>query len=71
MLVVGKQSYQKGYDRLLDIWSLVQEKFPDWRLEVYGKLNPDLMLEQKTTDLGLASTVSFHPPIKDIQKKYK
>ena len=71
ILVVGKQSYQKGYDRLLDIWSLVHEKFPDWRLEVYGKLNPKFGLEAKAEALAISKSVHFYPPVKDIQKKYK
>ncbi len=71
VLVVGKQSYQKGYDRLLDIWSLVQEKFPDWSLEVYGKLNPALGLEEKAKQFKIDKSLKFYPPIKDVQTKYK
>ncbi|REE83090.1 glycosyltransferase involved in cell wall biosynthesis [Lutibacter oceani] len=71
VLVVGKQSYQKGYDRLLDIWSLVHDKFPDWSLEVYGKLNPTLGLEEKAKQFNIDKSLKFYPPIKDIQAKYK
>lgn len=70
-LVVGKQSYQKGYDRLLEIWKLVAEKHPDWKLEVYGKLDPSLGLELKSEQLGISDKVNFYPPTKDIGEKYK
>lgn len=71
ILVVGKQSYQKGYDRLLKIWALVSQKLPDWQLEVYGKLDSSLELEKMTQKLKLTDSVSFYPPIKNIQRKYK
>lgn len=71
VLVVGKQSYQKGYDRLLDIWSLVSKKFPNWTLEVYGKLDESLELELKVKELKIDETIRFNPPVKNIQQKYK
>jgi len=71
VLVVGKQSYQKGYDRLLEIWKLVSEKHKDWKLEVYGKLDSSLGLELKSEQLGISDKVSFYPPTKDIHEKYK
>ncbi len=70
-LVVGKQSYQKGYDRLLEIWKLVSEKHTDWKLEVYGKLDSTLGLELKSEQLGITDKVNFYPPTKDIHEKYK
>lgn len=70
-LVVGKQSYQKGYERLLEIWKLVAEKHPDWKLEVYGKLDPSLNLDLNSEQLGISDKVGFYPPIKNIHEKYK
>lgn len=71
VLVVGKQSYQKGYDRLLEIWKKVHLLHPDWKLEIYGKIDADLGLESKAVKLGLSSVVDFYPPVKNIQEKYK
>lgn len=71
VLVVGKQSYQKGYDRLLEIWKLVSEKHNDWKLEVYGKLDSSLGLESRSEKLGISDKVTFYPPTKNIHKKYK
>jgi glycosyltransferase involved in cell wall biosynthesis len=71
VLVVGKQSYQKGYDRLLEVWKLVTKKYNDWKLEVYGKLDPSLGLELKSEQLGISDKVTFYPPTKKIHEKYK
>lgn len=70
VIAVGKQSYQKGYDRLLQSWKLVQEVCPDWQLSVYGKLEPSLGLEQQAVNLGIANSVTFSAPEKNIQAKY-
>ncbi|MFM2229262.1 MAG: hypothetical protein RL607_520 [Bacteroidota bacterium] len=70
VLAVGKQSFQKGYDQLLLAWQKVQSSFPEWCLEIYGKLDPTLGLEQETKALGIADSVRFFPPVKAIQDKY-
>ena len=71
VLVVGKQGYQKSYDRLLEIWELVTKKYPNWKLEVYGKIDSSFKLDEIAGNLGVASSVKFYPPVKNIQEKYK
>ena len=46
VIAVGKQSYQKGFDRLLNAWALLGEEFQDWQLHIYGKLDENLGLEK-------------------------
>lgn len=71
VLAVGKQSYQKGYDLLLQAWAQIASRFPDWRLEVYGKLDPSQELEALAHELQVASSVFFYPPQKDIAAQYQ
>lgn len=40
IVTIGRYSYEKGYDYLLKIWSLVEKKYPDWQLNVYGMGDP-------------------------------
>lgn len=70
VIAVGKQGYQKGYDRLLTAWHLVQERHPNWHLEIYGTIVPEFKLQEHADALGLKTTVHFYPPEKDIQSKY-
>ncbi|MDG2431243.1 glycosyltransferase family 4 protein [Flavobacterium sp.] len=70
VIAVGKQSYQKGYDLLLQAWQLVIKKHPSWNLDIYGKKEEDIGLEKFVVQLDLKSSVSFHDPEKDIEKKY-
>lgn len=34
---LGRLSYEKGYDLLIEAWAIVHESFPDWTLEIYGE----------------------------------
>ena len=69
-IAVGKQSYQKGFDRLLNAWALLGEEFQDWQLHIYGKLDESLGLEKQVQNLKIGHQVFFHPPEKKIEEKY-
>lgn len=71
VLAVGRQSYQKGYDRLLESWQKVTEKHSDWKLEIYGKIDNSLNLKATASKLGISDYVNFYKPIKNIEDKYK
>ena len=70
VIAVGKQGYQKGYDRLLKSWQLVQQEAPDWQLEIYGKIEPAFKLKELAHQLNIGKAVHFFPPAKDIERKY-
>lgn len=70
VIAVGRQSYQKGYDLLLKSWKLVNEEHPDWKLDIYGKNDPNQGLAVQAATLGLDESVSFYDPVKQIQEKY-
>ncbi|MGZ0017176.1 glycosyltransferase family 4 protein [Yeosuana sp. AK3] len=71
VLAVGKQSFQKGYDRLLKSWKQVYEKHPDWKLEIYGTINRSEGLEDLAKTLGISKSVRFFNPVKNIAEKYQ
>ncbi|WP_298119873.1 glycosyltransferase family 4 protein [Flavobacterium sp.] len=70
VIAVGKQSYQKGYDRLLVSWQTVIAKNPNWKLEIYGKKDSTQGLENLAKELNIASSVTFFEPEKNILPKY-
>ena len=70
VIAVGKQGYQKGYDLLLPAWKIVNQKFPEWKLEIYGSFDPASNLEKLAKDLKIDTSVSFNIPVKEIQQKY-
>lgn len=69
VIAVGRQGYQKGFDRLLKSWVTIEEKHPDWTLEIYGKRIPSQRIPELAAELSLKN-VSFFEPVKEIDKKY-
>ncbi len=70
VIAVGKQSYQKGYDRLLKSWQKVHAKNPEWQLEIYGRFDASEGLEQLTKSLQIENSVYFFEPQKNIIDHY-
>ena len=70
VIAVGKQGYQKGYDRLLNSWGKVSEKNREWELNIYGKANSDSNLEALSKQLEIQNSVNFYSPEKNIKEKY-
>jgi glycosyltransferase involved in cell wall biosynthesis len=70
VIAVGKQTYQKGYDRLLEIWKIVNQKHPDWKLNIFGTFEPSQKLDLLAKELGIKDSVQFYEPVKNISDKY-
>ncbi|MBD8016995.1 glycosyltransferase family 4 protein [Kaistella pullorum] len=68
VIAVGSYSFNKGYDLLLQIWTKIEPEFPDWELNIYGKLTHDNLFA-KAEKLNLKN-VHFFAPAPDIQEKY-
>ena len=72
VIAVGRLDYQKGFDRLIEAWHLVQQtgRHDDWRLDIYGQGEWQEMLEQRIKDYGIAATCAIHAPTKNIGEEY-
>lgn len=69
-IAVGRLSYQKGFDRLVSIWSIVNKRFPDWKLDIYGEGICKEALKKQIGELHLDKIVTIHPFTKDILQEY-
>lgn len=59
ILYVGRIDYnQKRVYRVIDVWALLEKKFPDWRLTIVGDGIERENIERKANELGLKH-VSF------------
>jgi glycosyltransferase involved in cell wall biosynthesis len=70
VIAVGRHTYEKGFDRMLEIWKKVIMKHPDWTLDIYGKSYENLDLRLIAKNLGIADNVAFYQPLKNIEEKY-
>lgn len=71
VLAVGRLDYQKGFDRLIDAWSLLPASLRErWQLDLFGQGEWRDMLQQQIDRLGLKEFVRIHPPTKEIAQEY-
>lgn len=68
---LGRLTRQKGFDRLIDIWEKVAEKYPDWELHIYGEGAEKKKLMELISDKNLQEFVQINPPVKDVAKVYQ
>lgn len=69
VIAVGRYMPQKGFDRLIDAWALVNRKHPEWVLRIYGDGMRDV-LQQQIDSLGISSTCLLEHSVEDIIEKY-
>ncbi len=64
------ENWSKRVDRLLEIWSMVEDKLPDWHLEIVGDGKDRTFLEWKSGELGLKRVV-FKGHSDDVASYYR
>lgn len=72
VIAVGRLDYQKGFDRLIKAWKMVQRsgRFNDWKLDIFGQGEWKDMLNSMINDYGIAGTASIYAPTKQIGDEY-
>lgn len=72
IIAVGRLDYQKGFDRLVQAWALVQktDRYGDWRLDIFGQGEWQNMLQQMIEKAGLQKTACINRPTTKIGDEY-
>lgn len=72
VIAVGRLDYQKGFDRLIQAWQLVQHtgRFTGWKLDIFGQGEWQEMLQQMIDKAELQNTVCLNRPTKQIGEEY-
>ena len=72
VIAVGRLDYQKGFDRLIEAWEIVQKekKYSDWRLDIFGQGEWFDMLQKMIVDLKLSETARINKPTNQIEHEY-
>lgn len=71
VIAVGRYTYQKGFERLVDAWHLLASRFPDWKLDIIGEGEERPLLEQRIHFYGLDGQVTLTRPTQEIGKVYQ
>lgn len=69
VIAVGRYVHEKGFDMLLEGWSEVYKRHPDWQLVIYGT-GDAAKYKKQAQALGIDSVCRFNGPVQNIQEKY-
>ena len=71
VIAVGRLDYQKGFDRLIDAWSLLPEQLRrSWHLDIFGQGEWHDALQAQIDRLGLGASVRLMYPTRQIGMEY-
>ena len=70
VIAVGRYDYQKGFERLIEAWRSVYERFPDWKLNIIGDGESRNELESLVEQYGLNNVIELKMSVSDILQEY-
>lgn len=72
VIAVGRLDYQKGFDRLIKAWKVIQlsGRFKEWKLDIFGQGEWKDMLNRMIQEYDIADTAYIHRPTKEIGNEY-
>lgn len=69
VVAAGRYVYQKGFDMLLEAWHIIDKKFSDWHLYIYG--NESRIPYQRIVDkYDMKNTVHLMPATHNIEEVF-
>ncbi len=70
VVAVGRYTYQKGFDMLLQAWKIVCNQMEGWQLHIVGDGELKGQLAQQIVELSLENNVKLIPATTNIQSIY-
>lgn len=70
VISVGRLTYIKGYNLLIEAWAKVAVKYPDWKLSIFGDGEEREPLQKLIEEKGLDSEISIQANSANIEDKY-
>lgn len=70
VIAAGRLVYQKGFNRLIDAWTIVYKKHPDWILDIYGEGQYKEKLQNQIRAAHIESAVTIRPFTSNIFQEY-
>ena len=71
VLAVGRLTFQKGFDLLLQAWKQVVSVKEDWKLQIVGNGEDESKLKNLANQLNIIDSVEFIPATKNIAEYYQ
>ena len=69
-IMVGRYNNAKGYNYLIDAWSKVYQKYPDWVINVFGSGEYEEDVRRWINEKGLQKVIIMNKPTDNIIEEY-
>lgn len=69
VIAVGRLSWEKGFDRLIRTWTIVNKKHPDWQLSIFGS-GPMETILRNLIQQEMLHNADLFPFTNDISEEY-
>lgn len=70
VIAIGRYTYQKGFDRLIDAWRILSPDYPDWKLKIIGDGEDKDMMEEMIDKYNLRNSLFLISSNNEIEKYY-
>lgn len=70
VMTAGRLLSQKGYELLIQAWTVVQQKHSDWVLDIFGEGEQEAALQQQITANRLSGKARIQQPTAQIYNEY-
>jgi len=70
ILAVGRFTYQKGFERLVEAMALIKERCLGWQVRIIGDGEDKEAIQGQIKECGLENMVSILPPTNQIEDEY-
>ena len=73
ILCVGRLALQKRYDRMINAFAKIADKYPNWYVDIYGGGQEQVKIElnQLINTKGLAGRIKINAPVGNIYTEYQ
>lgn len=69
VVAVGRYTWQKGFDLLIEAWALIAKNCPDWNLNIYGPGDHELY-QRLANEKGLGNCINCHSYAENVYDVY-
>ena len=70
-IALGRLTYQKSFDLLVEAWAKVYKIHPDWSLQIIGSGEDELKLKEQVKLLGIEKSVQFISVTQNVVQYYE
>lgn len=71
IISVGRLATEKRYDRLINAFAILADKYPLWYIDIYGDGPEEKNLQGIIEKKGLMGRINIHEPTSQIYKEYE